>query len=111
MIKPDGWLVEKSVTRKSEWTDQHASGIKFKDIKVPSYDRILDTVKQLHPKLPYFNIIGWDFAVDEAGDPVFIEFNIMPEPNQISCGPTFGDLSEEVFRDVFIAKTRKNIFY
>ena len=111
VIKPDGWLAEKAVTRKSDWTDEHPSGIKFKDIKVPSYDKIIDTVKRLHPTLPYFGIIGWDYAVDECGDPVFVEFNIMPEPNQISCGPTFGELSEEVFKDVFVEKTRKNYFY
>ena len=111
VIKPDGWLAEKAVTRKSNWTDEHPSGIKFKDIKVPSYDKIIETVKRLHPTLPYFGIIGWDYAVDECGDPVFVEFNIMPEPNQISCGPTFGELSEEVFKDVFIEKTRKNYFY
>ena len=56
--------------------------------------------------LPYFDIIGWDFAVDENGEPVCIEYNVMPEPNQISCGPTFGELSEEVFKDVFIDKNR-----
>ncbi len=111
VINPDGQLAEKAVTRKSEWTDEHPSGIKFRDIKVPGFDRIIETVKRLHPTLPYFGIIGWDYAVDETGAPVFIEFNIMPEPNQISCGPTFADLSEEVFEDVFIKKTKKDCFY
>ena len=111
VIRPDGRLAEKAVTRKSEWTDEHPSGIKFRDITVPSFDRIIDTVKRLHPTLPYFGIIGWDYAVDESGDPVFIEFNTMPEPNQISCGPTFGDLTDEVLKDVYIEKSRKNAFY
>ena len=109
-IKPDGWLMEKAVTRKSEWTDQHASGVKFKDIQVPGFQSIIETTKRLHAELPYFNIIGWDFAVDESGDPVMIEFNTIPEPNQISCGPTFGNLTEEVLDDVFIKKSLKNAF-
>ncbi len=110
-IKPDGWLYEKSVTRKSEWTDTHSSGIKFKDIRVPSFDEIIKTAKRLHCELPYYNIIGWDFAVDEEGVPVFMEFNIMPEQNQIgSAKPAFGDLSEEVFEEVFIRKSLKEVF-
>ena len=110
-IKPDGWLYEKAVTRKSEWTDEHSSGIKFKDIHVPNFEGIIETAKRLHCELPYYNIIGWDFAVDEEGTPVFMEFNIMPEQNQIgSAMPTFGDLSDEVFEEVFIKKTMKEIF-
>ena len=103
-IKPDGWLHEKSVTRASTWTDETASGIKLKDIRVPNYEGIKETVKRLHYQLPYFNIIGWDFAVGEDGTPIFIEFNTKPGQNQISCGPTFGDLTDEVLEEVFIKK-------
>lgn len=110
-IKEDGWLSDRAVTRQSQWTDRHESGILFRDIRVPSYDKILDTVKRLHSELPYFNIVGWDFAVDREGEPVFIEFNVVPDQNQIGCGrPTFGELSEEVFEEVFINKTIEDIF-
>lgn len=110
-IKPDGWLYEKSVTRKSEWTDEAPSGVKLKDVRVPNYELIKETVKRLHPQLPYFNIIGWDFAVGEDGMPVFIEFNAGPGQNQIGDRkPTFGDLTDEVLEDVFIKKTLKNAF-
>ena len=110
-IKPDGWLQEKSVTRKSVWTDETANGIKFKDIRVPSYEGVVETAKRLHCQLPYFNIIGWDFSVGEDGSPILIEFNVRPGQNQIGDGtPTFGDLSDEVLEDVFIKKTLKNAF-
>lgn len=111
VIKPDGWLVDKAVNRKSKWMDAHESGIKFCDICVPSFQRIIEKVKRLHPMLPYFGIIGWDFAVDSEGEPVLIEYNLIPEQNQISCGPTFGDLSEKVLDDVFLNRTRKKYFY
>lgn len=112
VIKPDGWLEERAVTRKSEWTDQHASGLKFKDICVPSFDKIIQTVKMLHCQLPFFNLIGWDFAVDETGEPVMIEFNLAPEQNQIGGrSPAFGELSDEVFDEVFLKKTQKDVFY
>ncbi len=106
-IKPDGWLVDKAVTRKSEWTDRHeSSGILFKDIKVPSFDRVIETAKLAHSQLPYFDLVGWDFAVDETGDPVMIEYNLLPEQNQVSGGPTFGDMTDEVLDDVFLKKAK-----
>lgn len=109
-IKEDGWLEEKAVTRKSVWTDHHESGIKFRDIRVPSYEKIIETSKRLHKEMPFYNIIGWDFAVDEEGEPVFIEMNFQPDQNQFASGPSFGDLSDEVLEDVFIQKSLKGAF-
>ncbi len=108
-IKPDGWLSEFSVNRKSKWTDKHPCGIYFRDIRVPNFSGITEAVKKLHAELPYFGIIGWDFAVDEKENPVFIEFNVMPEQNQIgSRHPAFGDLTDKVLEEVFIAKDKLN---
>ena len=110
-IKPDGWLQEKSVNRQSEWTDSTPGGIKYKDIQIPNYSGILDSVRLLHKQLPYFNIVGWDFSVDEHNNPVLIEYNTKPGQNQIGCGqPTFGDMTDEVLEDVFIKKALKNAF-
>ena len=109
-IKPDGWLEDKAVNRKSEWTDHHESGIKFKDICVPNYEKIIETTKRLHCQMPYYNLIGWDFAVAEDGEPVFIEMNFLPDQNQFASGPSFGDLSEAVFEDVFINKSLEKAF-
>ena len=109
-IKPDGYLQDRAVDRKSVWYKETPGGIKYSDIQIPNFNGVIETAKRLHLTLPYFNIIGWDFAVDEAGDPVFIEFNGQAEQNQISCGPTFGDMTEEVLEEVFIKKTLKDVF-
>lgn len=110
-IKPDGWLQEKAVNRQSKWTDSSPNGIKFKDIQVPNYAGVIDAIRHLHNQLPYFNIVGWDFSVDENNNPVLIEFNTMPGQNQIGCGePTFGSMTDEVLEDVFIKKTLKDSF-
>jgi len=106
-INPDGSLTGKGVTRQSVWMDESPTGVKLDTITVPSYQAVLDTTKRIHPTLPYFDLIGWDFAVDEQGEPVLIEFNLEPGQNQIVCGPTFGELSEDVFEAVFINKTPK----
>ncbi|WZL78695.1 hypothetical protein QBE55_00540 [Eubacteriales bacterium mix99] len=53
-------------------------------------------------KDPHFRIIGWDFSVDELGDPVLIEYNGAPGMNQISRGPLFGDLTEPALNTIFL---------
>lgn len=107
-VKPDGRLFDKAVVRKGDWSDQHPSGILFKNIQIPNYDIIIETAKRLHNSLPHFNIIGWDFAVDENSNPVLIEFNINPAQNQIaSKQPTFGDMTDEVLDEVFIKQSMK----
>lgn len=107
-IKPDGFLYEKSVTRQSKWTYETAKGVKFTEIQVPNFKEIVEECKQLHCLIPHLNIIGWDFAVNESGTPVLIEFNVRPEQNQIGCGsPTFGDMTDEVLDEVFFKKSLK----
>lgn len=107
-ILKDGRLNEVGVNRKAEWRNKNQHGILFKDVTVPSYEKIVETVKREHSKLAHFKLIGWDFSVDKLGDPVFIEYNVCPGSNQITCGPTFGELTEKVLEEVFIKKTLKN---
>lgn len=103
-ILANGQLKEKAVNRKAEWVEENYSGIKFKDIIVPDFNDVIETAKKGHSKLAHFKLIGWDFSVDESGDVVLIEFNTCPGPNQLTCGPTFGDLTEEVLKEFFIER-------
>lgn len=107
-IEQDGHLVDMAVNRNAQWVSKTKEGVTFKGIVIPSYERIIDIVKQEHKKLAHFKIIGWDFSVDQVGDPVFIEYNVCAGTNQITFGPTFGDLTDEVLEEVFIKKTLKN---
>ncbi len=77
----------------------------FAGFKIPSFEKIIEQAKRQQARLPHFKIVGWDFAVDHSGDPVFIEYNVCPGSNQMTCGPTFGDLTEAVLEDVFINKS------
>ncbi|WP_353095822.1 sugar-transfer associated ATP-grasp domain-containing protein [Tissierella praeacuta] len=104
-INDDGKLNQFGVNRKSEWSSKHPNGTLFSDVSVPSYKKIIETIKREHIKLAHFKIIGWDFGVDIDNDPVFIEYNTCPGQNQMTCGPTFGNLTEDVLEDVFIKKT------
>lgn len=107
-IKMDGHLNDKAVNRKAEWVEENSTGIKFKDVEIPYFDKVIDTVTKSHKKLAHFKLVGWDMSVDVDGDPVFIEYNTCPGSNQISCGPTFGDLTERVLDEFFIKRTLGN---
>ena len=106
-IKNDGKLNKIGANRKSEWVDQNSRGIKFENIQIPSYDELVREIKKAHKKQAHFKIIGWDFSIDKKGTPIFIEFNSCPGQNQMTVGPTFGELTERVLEDVFIEKKYK----
>ena len=83
---------------KVEKTD---SGTILEGFKIPSYSEAIETVKRLHYQLPFFNLIGWDVAIDEAGDPVIIEWNADPGLSQSAYGPGFGKFTERVLRELW----------
>lgn len=105
-ILPDGRLSEKAINRESKWVTNHPGGVIFKDIKIPSYDKVIESVRRAHKNIPHFRIIGWDFSIDEKGEPLFIEYNGAPGLNQVSCGPLFGDLTELVLDSIFFNKSK-----
>lgn len=109
-VNLDGRVSERAVSKESGWATVHPNGYAFNEIVVPSYDKVLNAIKREHVKFAHLNIIGWDFAVDENGEAVFIEMNVRPGQNQNGSGPTFGDLTEEVLQDVFIDKTLRDAF-
>ena len=90
---------------KIEKTD---SGTILEGFEIPSYFEAIETVKRLHYQLPFFNLIGWDVAIDEVGDPVIIEWNANPGLSQSAYGPGFGKYTERILRELW---PRKNTWY
>lgn len=99
-----GQFYSHACTKKRDWVEKSPDGAVFADMRVPSYEKIVSIVKNHHSKLPHFRLIGWDFSVSPEGEPVFIEYNVCPGANQMTCGPTFGDITENVLEDVLIKK-------
>lgn len=100
----DGTLEKLAYTHEGDThrhVEQTASGIRFEGAAIPCWDEIRTTVKDLALKLPHLKLIGWDFGVDEQGRVVLIEFNCHFGQNQENCGPTFGDMTEDVLEAVF----------
>ena len=62
-----------------------------------------------HASVPYTlirksRLISWDLAIDENAQPLLIEGNLTfgeLDFHQMCNGPIFGDLTEEVLKDVF----------
>ena len=77
------------------------SGIELNGFEIPSYHEAVETVKRLHYQLPFFNLIGWDVAIDEEGDPVVIEWNAGVGLSQSAFGPGFGKYTERIIKELW----------
>ena len=84
---------------------QTDSGAVLDGYLIPSFPQVLDFVKDLHYRLPYFRIVGWDITVDKDGKPIMIEWNRQPELSQVAHGPAFGEYTEEILSK---ARTERN---
>ena len=73
-------------------------GTILKGFTIPSFKEALASVKELHLRLPYFHLVGWDFGIDTLGRPIMIEWNRCPDLSQTAHGPAFGDMTEEIVR-------------
>lgn len=84
--------------------NESPSGLKFQDCQIEHLDKVLNFAKQLHIKIPLCALAGWDIALNENNEPVFIEVNLnKPEVwlMQVCNGPIFGERFEEVLEYCF----------
>lgn len=71
-------------------------GTELDGYQIPYFDKVLALVKEMHFRLPYFNLIGWDMSVDKNGNAAMIEWNRAAELSQVAHGPAFGEYTEEI---------------
>ena len=109
IIHPDGRIGKYAYgapgVDKVEVTD---SGVLLDGYKVPSFEKAKELVRMSHLQLPYFNLIGWDIAIEEDGSPIMIELNLNPDLSQSANGPAFGDYTEMILED---AMSRKDTWH
>ena len=77
------------------------TGIILDGYQLPSYDKAIEMVKRLHLKLPFFNIVGWDVAIQVDGEPVLIEFNTNPGLSQSAFKSGMGEYTERIIRELW----------
>ena len=105
-INPDGTLGKYAFGKAGDdLIEKTDTGIVLEGYQLPSYDKAVAKVRELHYSLPLFDLIGWDISIDEEGEPVLIEWNGRPGPSQTACGTGYGDLTERIISEVW---NRKN---
>lgn len=99
-IEETGTLMKYAFDQFGEYHNCHpTTKAKFEGFTIPSYNKVINCVKRLANILPHQRLVGWDFGIDEDGDPVLIELNIGTGTwmLQIANGrPLFGSFSQEV---------------
>lgn len=109
-IKFDGKLDKYAYTYYTgERFDKHPQGLVFEGYEIPSYHKLIDTVKLLAQTIGNFRLVSWDMAIDEDGDVLLIEANMRKggiNLHQFDNGPLFGDLTKRVLDEVFGKKKR-----
>lgn len=85
-------------------TDRHPQGMPLSEIQVPMFPQMIETAKRAAQYTGNFQLVGWDFSVDESGEIVLIEANMRKGgigPIQCMHGPFFGELTKIVLDKVF----------
>lgn len=101
-ISPEGKLGKFSFGKVgSDNIEKTDTGIQLEGYQIPSYDKAIEFVKRLHFRLPFFNIIGWDVAVEENGEPILIEFNPKPGLSQSAFASGMGEYTERIIRELW----------
>jgi len=84
------------------------SGVTLEGYEIPSYNMVLETVKRMHLQMPFFDLVGWDMAVDDVGDPVIIEWNANTGLSQSAFGPGLGDYTERIIKELWPRQNNYN---
>lgn len=103
-IREDGRCKNEAYAYYGERCDRHPNGSKFSDCIIPSYDRVKELVYREQAKMAHFRLISWDIAVSKDGEPILVEVNLGSggmRIHQFNNGPLFGELTEEVLKEVF----------
>lgn len=98
-INNEGYLNEYGVDKNFDKVFKAPTGIDFKGISIPNYDRIKQQIIDFHKQIPFANLIGWDVTLGEDYNPIIIEVNLDHAhlaPHQIFNGPIFGARLNEV---------------
>ena len=77
-VSDDGKLHETAFTEfKKEFKQHPDTHFVFKDYVIPNTDKVITAAKTLHANVPRLGVINWDFTIDNDGNPVLIEANVM----------------------------------
>jgi hypothetical protein len=104
-LDKDGRLKKTAFDLSANRYDYRPDGRSLDQIVVPNYEKCVDIATQLAKRcVTITNMVSWDFAIDEKGEPILIEIGTSfggLNFHQICNGPVFGNMTEDVLKEVF----------
>ena len=82
-----------------------------RNMLIPAWQKIVRIIKDNHPLVDNFDIIGWDFTIDKSENPICFEWNVQWPGTvlyQYTNGPLYGDLTEQLFSFLDDSNNRDN---
>lgn len=109
-ISDEGCLQGSAVTKNNRKFIEHPdTHLVFDGHRINNFVKVREAALKMHTTLPQIGVVGWDFTIDENGQPLLIEANIGMVSFrlcQMSMGiPAFGDRTAEVLQ--WIRKMKK----
>jgi hypothetical protein len=94
-----GSAVTKGNKKFSEHPDTH---LVFDGHQINNFAKVREAAMKMHTTLPQIGVVGWDFTINENGQPILIEANIGMVSYrlcQMTLGiPAFGDRTAEILQ-------------
>lgn len=110
-ILEDGRLRDRAFDTSGIQYNKHPSGAIFEEHYIPNFEECKKMVLMLAPRLVGVGrLLAWDLAIGEDGYPYLIEVNMTYgelDYHQMTNGPLFGDMTQEVIKEVFSNKTNR----
>ena len=106
----DGHVHSKACHDEGYWVNAREAGLYDENFVIPGIGKILETVRRIHPEVSHFKWIGWDFTLDQDGDPLLIELNSTPgdHAQRVSGRPLFGEMTDWLLEDYFKNRSMEN---
>lgn len=98
-IDPDGKLDEVGYYSNGKCVSESHSGVLFKGSVIPNFQKVTETVVNMHKQMAHFGFIGFDVAIDIDETPVIMEYNVFAPGviyYQYTGGPLFGQFTQKI---------------
>lgn len=102
-IDNDGTLHREAFTEfRSAFTEHPNTHVVYENYKIDLFPKVLEAAVKCHSLIPQLGSINWDFTIDQDGEPVLIEANIVGGSVWLfemahGCG-IFGEKTPEILR-------------
>lgn len=97
LLKPYG--MDKYLNR----YERHPATGKGFGCEIPSVREAVSMVLAAHERLPHFDLVSWDVAIDHSGDPILVELNVVDQEinfHQAGGVSLFGEHTEDLVREL-----------